>query len=97
LFSSTLLKLAVHVRGDRGELRVFNALAPQFYHRLTVRTARGKSVEHVTRVPTYTFQLRAFAAAVLHGTPTLTPPADAVANMRLIDAVYRAAGQRPRG
>ena len=97
LFSSTLLKIAVHVVGDRGELRVFNPVAPQFYHRLTLRTARGKTVERVSRDPSYLFQLRAFAAAVLRGAPTLTPPSDSVANMRVIDAVYRSAGMRPRG
>jgi predicted dehydrogenase len=45
---------------------------------------------------TYTHQLRAFAAAVRSGAPLPTGPADAVANMRVIDAVYRAAGLRPR-
>ncbi|MCE7878781.1 MAG: gfo/Idh/MocA family oxidoreductase, partial [Betaproteobacteria bacterium PRO3] len=31
-----------------------------------------------------------------HGAPVPTGPADAVANMRVIDAAYRAAGLRPR-
>jgi len=97
LLSTTLIKIAVHVKGERGDLRVFNPVAPQFYHRLTLRTERGKTVERVSREPTYLFQLRAFAAAVLHGAPTLTPPSDSVANMRVIDAVYRSAGMRPRG
>ena len=97
MFSSTLLRIAVHLRGDRGEVRVFNPVVPQLYHRLSLRTERGKTVERVSRDATYMFQLRAFAAAVLRGTPTLTPPSDAVANMRVIDAVYRSAGMRPRG
>jgi predicted dehydrogenase len=46
---------------------------------------------------TYTYQLRAFAAAVLRGEPVLTTPEDAVANMRQIDDVYRAAGLPLRG
>jgi predicted dehydrogenase len=46
---------------------------------------------------TYTHQLRAFAAAVLGGSPAPTGPDDAVANMRVIDAAYRAAGLRVRG
>jgi hypothetical protein len=33
---------------------------------------------------------------VLRGAPTLTPPSEAVANMRVIDAIYRAAGMEPR-
>ena len=41
--------------------------------------------------PTYTYQLRAFLAAVRDGIPPLTPPADAVANMEVVDAIYRSA------
>ena len=39
---------------------------------------------------TYRYQLQAFAAAVRDGGPVLTPPSDSLANMRVIDAVYRA-------
>jgi predicted dehydrogenase len=41
--------------------------------------------------------LTAFAAAVQHGAPIHTPPSDSIANMRIIDAVYRSAGMEPRG
>jgi hypothetical protein len=34
---------------------------------------------------------------VVNGGPNLTPAADAVNNMRLIDDAYRAAGLEPRG
>jgi predicted dehydrogenase len=97
LFSSTLLKVGVRVRGERGEMRVFNPVGPQFYHHLRLTTERGTTTERLTRDPSYLFQLRAFCAAVLRGEPILTPPRDAVANMRVIDAVYRAAGLAPRG
>jgi predicted dehydrogenase len=40
--------------------------------------------------------LRAFLAAVRDGTPVITGPADAIANMTVIDAIYRAAGLEPR-
>ncbi len=70
---------------------------PQLYHRLKV-TVDGKSrVEHLPRVSTYERQLEAFRAAVQDGEPTLTPPSDSIANMRVIDAIYRAAGMKPRG
>ena len=49
------------------------------------------------RRPTYEYQLEAFCAAVLRGEPTLTPPADSIANMRVLDAIYVAAGMTPRG
>jgi predicted dehydrogenase len=41
--------------------------------------------------PTYAYQLGAFAA-VLRGEPVKTTPKDAVDNMTVIDAIYRAAG-----
>jgi predicted dehydrogenase len=53
--------------------------------------------EKFTRRPTYEFQLEAFCAAVLRGEPTLTPPSDSIANMRVLDAIYHAAGMTPRG
>jgi len=49
------------------------------------------------RGSTYAYQLEAFTSAVLHGTPVLTPTTDSVQNMRVIDAVYRAAGLPLRG
>ena len=45
---------------------------------------------------TYDYQLQAFAAAVRTGASTLTPPADSIANMQVIDNIYRAAGLEPR-
>ena len=68
-------------------------------HRITVRaggTKRRVKVDN-PRKPTYTYQLEAFAAAVLRDQPVLTPPADSIANMRVIDAVYEAAGLPVRG
>ena len=45
---------------------------------------------------TYDFQLEAFARAVERGDAIVTGPDDAIANMVVIDAVYRAAGLEPR-
>ena len=53
--------------------------------------------ERIRGEATYTYQLRAFAGAVLRGEPVVTTPEDAVANMRQIDDVYRAAGLPLRG
>jgi predicted dehydrogenase len=41
---------------------------------------------------TYVHQLRAFAAAVRGEPANLTPPADSVVTMSLIDDIYTAAG-----
>ena len=97
MWSSTPLKLSIRAWGERGELRVFNQTGPQFYHRFTVVRDGKKHREKFPRKSTYVCQLEAFTNAVLRGGPVLTPPADSVQNMRVIDAVYRAAGLPIRG
>jgi predicted dehydrogenase len=97
MWSRHVLGVSARVTGENGELRILNYLAPQLYHRLTIRTADGSRHEKVPGEATYTYQLRAFADAVLRGGPNLTPASDAVHTMRLIDDVYEAAGLRPRG
>jgi predicted dehydrogenase len=78
-------------------MRVINYLAPQIFNLVTVKAGGRTRRERVSGEASYTYQLRAFAAAVLRGEPVLTPPEDAVANMRQIDDVYRAAGMPLRG
>jgi predicted dehydrogenase len=90
LWSSDLLRSSVKVVGDRGELRVLSPVAP--FRRLSVRSADGNRVERFPRRATYAYQLDAFAAAVLRGEPVKTTPEDAIENMSVIDAIYRAAG-----
>ncbi len=97
LWSSTPLKLAIRATGERGELRVFNQTGPQFYSRFSVLSDGRRRREKFPRKATYTYQLEAFISAVLRRTPVLTPPSDSVQNMRVIDAVYRAAGLPRRG
>ena len=97
MWSSRVLRLFATVEGDRGRLRVFNPIAPHMFHRLTVSTTEGRRREKVRGDSTYTYQLRAFVEAVRNGTTPLTPPSDSVANMRVIDAIYRAAGLQLRG
>ena len=102
MWSRHLLALGARVTGSLGEMKVVNMTAPQYYHRVSVRTRDPRSgvtarrTEKVKGQPTYWYQLQAFTKAVQHDGPVLTPPADAVANMRVIDAVYRAAGLEPR-
>jgi predicted dehydrogenase len=96
MLSAQVLRVGLRVRGDDGEIRVLNPLAPDRFHRLTVRNKAGKKVERSTRRHTYDFQLEAFARAVAGGDPVITGPEDAIANMVAIDAVYRAAGLDPR-
>jgi predicted dehydrogenase len=97
LLSSTLFAIGASVRGDAGEMRVFNPIGPHFYNRLTVRTSTGKRSERVAGDATYTHQLRAFAAHVRGESRMSTDALDAIANMRVIDAVYEKAGLPLRG
>jgi predicted dehydrogenase len=92
MWSSRLLDISAHVVGDRGELRALNPVLPHVYHRLSVRSAAGKRVERFPRRASYAYQLDAFAAAVLRGEPVKTTPEDAIENMTVVDAIYRAAG-----
>ncbi|HMD47063.1 MAG TPA: Gfo/Idh/MocA family oxidoreductase [Acidimicrobiales bacterium] len=96
MLSSDVLRVTASVQGDRGSLKVLNPFSPQAFNRVSVRTPVERRVEHLTREPTYDFQLRAFVAAVTSGTPVLTPPEDSVRTMTVIDAIYRAAGLEPR-
>ena len=97
LFSSTLMKISARVVGEQGELKIFNPIAPHLFGRLSIRTAAGTRRERGGGDATYTHQLRAFAAWVGGGSPMPSDATDGVANMRVIDAVYRAAGLQPRG
>jgi predicted dehydrogenase len=98
MWSLRLLRVAAHVEGTRGEMRVLNFVAPQIYNRLKV-VVGGKTVlrERVRGDASYVAQLRAFVAAVRDGTPFPTTPRDAVVTMRLLDDIYRAAGLPLRG
>jgi len=92
MWSADLLHVSANVVGEDGELRVLNPVTPQFFHRLMVRSAKGKRVERFSHRATYAYQLDAFAASVLRGQAVKTPPEDAVENMTVIDAIYCAAG-----
>jgi predicted dehydrogenase len=97
MWSRRLLNISARVVGERGEARVMNFVAPQYFHRLTSTVDGRRRSERVAGEATYTYQLRAFAAAV-RGEPTnLTPVSDSIATMTLIDAAYDAAGLPRRG
>jgi predicted dehydrogenase len=97
LFSSALLKLSARVEGDEGVLSVFNPIVPQFYNRLKLVTRAGTTTQRVRGDASYVGQLRAFVRAVRGGEPMATDGAHGVANMRVIDAIYDAAGMKRRG
>jgi predicted dehydrogenase len=97
LWSWKLIKVAAVVKLDGGEIRVLNPVVPQFFHSLKWRKTGGTwTKEKFPKKATYEYQLEAFREAVVEGTPFVTTTAEAVKNMNVVDAVYRAAGMNPR-
>jgi predicted dehydrogenase len=97
MWSHRLLRIAAHIDGTRGKVRVLNFVAPQIYNRLRVTVDGNTTRERVKGEASYDLQLRAFIAAVRDGAPFPTTPRDAVVTMRLLDDIYRAAGLPLRG
>ena len=86
----------LRVVGEEGRLQARFPTRPQLGW-ITTRVRGGRARrEQVKGGTTFEHQLAAFRDAVVDGRPTLTPPADAAANLRVIDDVYRAAGLAPR-
>ena len=92
----TAFRALFMARGERGELRVTNPVAPHRGHQLTVKTGAGEKNETVAGDTTFTHQLRAFVKAVRGEAKFPTDGAEGIINMRVIDDVYRAAGLPPR-
>jgi predicted dehydrogenase len=85
------------VTGELGTMLANNPLAPQNGGAvLTVETAAGRQEQAVDTSTTYYHQLVAFRDAIVDGTPFPTDADDAVRNMEVVDACYRAAGLAPR-
>jgi len=79
--------------GESGEMEVLNPMAPQAGHRISATLADGTTVNVVLdTASSYEHQLRAFYKAVTGEQAAVTGGADAVANMRVIDAIYEASG-----
>ena len=95
LLSHHVLGLHLNVTGERGKLRFRNPLLPKLFGRMTVTVDGRRRQEPVSKASTYAAQLTAFRDAVVDGAPFPTTAQDAVANMAVIDAIYRAAGERP--
>lgn len=87
---------SIQIVGTAGDVLVHNFIKPQDDDRVTIRTPAGTTVEHHGRRPSYTYQLEAFVAHILHNAPLPLDTADAVENMAYVDAAYRAAGMAPR-
>lgn len=84
----------VNIFGDRGRIEIeipFNA-PPDRPCRLWLQHAEGNIEEIVFPVcDQYMIQAELFARAIIDGTPVPTPIEDAVANMRVIEAIFTSA------
>ncbi|MET0932272.1 MAG: Gfo/Idh/MocA family oxidoreductase [Mycetocola sp.] len=96
LWSRHLLSSYVTVVGSRGRLRVSSPYHPQFGSVLRIVSDGNRTIERPTRRATYTYQLEAFRDAVRSGAPVPTGPAEAVAQMKTLDAIYTASGMAVR-
>jgi predicted dehydrogenase len=97
LLSPNLFKSFVRIEGHLGKLHVINPYHPHWFHWLTVKGSMGARRQHVRGENIYALQLRAFAQAIRAEIKLNTDPADAICNMRVIDAIYESANLKLRG
>ena len=88
--------MSVRVVGTTGEAFIPDFLYQKYDDRIIIRSGSRERTEHHGNATSYTYQLRAFIAAVRDGTAYRTDAEDAVATMSLIDDCYRAIGLEPR-
>jgi predicted dehydrogenase len=97
MLSPRLFHSSLKVQGSEGQLQVFNPYHPHWFNRLIVQGRNGKYSEQVQGENVYAAQLRAFIKAIRGEMKLNTNPADAIGNMRVIDAIYEKAGLNKRG
>jgi predicted dehydrogenase len=91
----------VHIYGDAGRISIgipFN-IPPDRPTTISVTAGGDPPVAPATEVITfptkdpYAAEVEAFSSAILDGGPTPVPPADAVANLRVIESIFAAAAE----
>jgi predicted dehydrogenase len=88
----------LRVHGDAGMLELDNPVSPHSGSTLSIESANATMPEIVSGGDTtFHFQLRHVIEVIEGRTEPLTGGDDAIGNMRAIDAIYRAAGLKPRG
>ena len=97
MLSPRLFRSSLKVEGSEGSLQVFNPYHPHWFNRLRVQGKKGSYTERASNENVYALQLRAFIKAIRDGMKLNTDSADAVNNMRVIDAIYEKAGLQKRG
>ena len=95
--SPKLFRSVLKITGETGRLQVINPYQPHWFNWLTVQSLKSTHRKYVRGENAYTLQLRAFARAIRGAMKLNTDPADAIGNMRLIDAIYEKANLKQRG
>jgi predicted dehydrogenase len=83
--------------GTRGLLTVLHPFTPHWGNAIELHVDGGTHREELPLISTYHYQAREFARVLREDTPIRTTAQDAVANMRVVDDVYRCAGLPLRG
>ncbi len=91
-----ILDFSLRIVGTEGEAFAPAFVLPHTDDRVIVTVGTGQRTEELGRRTSYDYQLDAFARLVRLGEPVPTDAADAVSTMRMIDALYAAAGMAPR-
>ena len=97
MLSPRLFRSFLKVEGETGRLHVFSPFQPHWFHWLRVHGVKGKYSGQVRGKNSYALQLRAFVDAIRGEVKLNTDPADAIGNMRVIDAIYEKAHLKRRG
>jgi predicted dehydrogenase len=97
MLSPKLFRSFLKVEGEKGRLRVISPFQPHWFNWITVRGIKRNHSEMVRGENSYTLQLHAFIKAIRGEVRLNTDPADAIGNMRVIDAIYEKAGLKQRG
>ncbi len=92
IWSSSLVKISVHVEGEEGSLHGYNPILPWFWNRITLKKAGRTTREKIAGGTTFDYQLQDFVRAVQSGSDSSARVDDAVNNMRALDEVYRLSG-----
>jgi predicted dehydrogenase len=93
-----VLSRYLRVRGDKGVLELDNPVSPHSGSTLSIESENSPMPQLVSGGDTtFHFQLRHVIEVIEGRAKPLTGGDDAIGNMRAIDAIYLAAGLKPRG
>ena len=95
---SVTRRIELHVEGTKGSLTFRNPIHPHRGHEILLQQhGQPDKTETIQGETTYDHQLAHVVDVLAGRAEPLTGGEDAVANMRVIDAIYRSAGLSPRG